>query len=352
MQNSKQNLACALPQSTFDVVRLGHGSGGKMTASLIQDIFLPRLGNEVLNLLDDAGEIVINGSTLAFTTDSYVVSPIFFPGGDIGSLAVFGTVNDLSMRGARPLFISATFILEEGLPIAELSKIADSVGQACKRANVQLIAADTKVVGKGAADKLFITTSGIGIIDKKPSPAANRAQVGDFLLVNGDIGRHGMAIMSTREALALESEIVSDSAPLNEIVQRMLSVGNADAIHCLRDITRGGLSGVLNELAQASSVGMIIDEDLIPIHPQVQAICELLGLDPLYVACEGRLLAIVSQESADDILASMKKQPEAHASCIVGRIVDDHPGRVVLRSKIGGKRILDKLSGEQLPRIC
>lgn len=275
----------------------------------------------------------------------------FFPGGDIGSLAVHGTVNDLAMRGAQPLFIAAAFILEEGLSIDDLNKIVSSVRDACLQSDVKLIAADTKVVNKGAADQIFITTTGFGIVDKLPAPAANRAQPGDsIIIISGDIGRHGIAVMSCREGLNLETAILSDSSPLHKIVQTILS--QSSNVHCLRDVTRGGLASVLNELATASSVGIQIEETAIPVHSEVRAVCELLGLDPLYVACEGRLVTIVPADEAEQVLQNMRELSGAESAAIIGTVVSEHPGRVVLRCLVGGNRILDKLSGEQLPRIC
>jgi hydrogenase expression/formation protein HypE len=321
-----------------------------MTTNLIESTFLPLLGNDVLNQLDDAALVSVQGATLAITTDSYVVSPIFFPGGDIGSLAVHGTINDLAMRGARPLFLAASFILEEGLSIDDLRRVVASVGEACRISGIKLVAADTKVVNRGAADQIFITTTGFGVIDKLPAPAANRAEPGDCIVVSGDIGRHGIAVMSCREGLDLETDVLSDSFPLHNIVQAILH--EACDVHCLRDVTRGGLASVLNELASASGVGIEIEEAAIPVHPQVRAVCELLGLDPLYVACEGRLVAIVKAGSSDQVLEAMRKLSGAEAATTIGMVVADHPGRVVLRSLVGGNRILDKLSGEQLPRIC
>lgn len=342
-------LSCPIPEANSRIIKLGHGSGGKMTANLIQNVFLPRIGNEILSQLDDAALVSLEDLSIAITTDSYVVSPIFFPGGDIGSLAVHGTVNDLAMRGARPLFLTASFILEEGLPVYELEKIIASMNEACSKSQVLLVAADTKVVNKGAADRLFINTSGVGIVDKFPAPSANRAEAGDHILINGDLGRHGIAIMSCREGLELETAIVSDSCALNALVAAMLPEAQ---VHALRDITRGGLASVLNELAAASGVGIEIDEEAIPVHPEVKAVCEILGLDPLYVACEGRLVSLVSPENSDHLLKIMRQRPEATDSCIIGRVVKEHPGKVVLRSRVGGNRVVDKLSGEQLPRIC
>ncbi len=364
---------CSTPHSQSDRIRLGHGSGGKMTSQLIESLFLPRLGNQVLNQLDDAADVDLGGKRVAITTDAYVVSPIFFPGGDIGSLAVHGTLNDLAVKGATPICIAASFILEEGLATEDLSRIVESMSSACLSANIPLVAADTKVVGKGAADKLFITTTGIGLIEHACPPAANQARPGDCIIVSGDIGRHGMAIMSRREGLDLEMDILSDSAPLHRFIAAMLdwqerfadgknaAAENAGAnrpggtgaiIHCMRDVTRGGLAGVLNELAGASRVGMVVDESLIPVHPQVKAACELLGLDPFYVACEGRFVTIAKGEHVDELLAVMRRQVSGEQSCLIGQVVEEHPGRVVLQSRIGGHRILDKLSGEQLPRIC
>lgn len=343
-------FTCPLPNPVSSIIRLGHGSGGKMTSSLIENVFLPLLGNDILNQLDDSALVRVQDVSLAVTTDSYVVSPIFFPGGDIGSLAVHGTINDLAMRGAKPLFITASFILEEGLSIDDLSRVASSLNQACLDSDIKLVAADTKVVNRGAADQMFITTCGIGIVEKQPAPAANRAQPGDHILLSGDIGRHGIAIMSCREGLELETAIMSDSYPLHRVIQEIIAAG-AD-VHCLRDITRGGLASVLNELATASQVGILVQEDAIPIHSEVRAVCELLGLDPLYVACEGRFIAFVPPGSQDEILSIMNKQPLVEKPSLIGQVVPDRPGRVVLRSRVGGHRILDKLSGEQLPRIC
>lgn len=323
-----------------------------MTANLIDNLFLPLAGNDVLAQLDDAAVVGLNTSRIAVSIDSYVVSPIIFPGGDIGSLAVHGTVNDLAMRGAKPLFISASFILEEGLRMETLACAVKSLNAACRECGVKLIAADTKVVNRGCADQLFITTCGIGIVEHDGSlPSASQANPGDSVLVSGDIGRHGMAIMAAREGLNLETTLESDSAPLHQAVQGVLSHGGAD-VHVLRDVTRGGLAGVLNEIAAASNVGIEIDEQSVPIHPEVRAACEVLGLDPLFVACEGRFVAVVKSQCQRDLIEIMKRHPVADSAQIIGRVVDDHPARVVLRSAIGGRRIVDKLSGEQLPRIC
>lgn len=349
-QNITANPSCPMPHANDNVIRLGHGSGGSMSSQLLNDIFLPALGNDILNQLDDAAIVQINNTQLAFTIDSYVVNPIFFPGGDIGSLSIHGTVNDLSTRGAKPVSIAGSFVLEEGLPLEDLNKIVNSMQDACRKANIKFVTGDTKVVNKGAADKIFITTCGLGIITHKFPPAANKAQAGDKIIVSGEIGMHGAAIMCARESFDLETTITSDSAPLNELVQSMLNHSNS--VHCLRDITRGGLASVLNELASASNVGIEIDEKLIPVDEQVSSICALLGLDPLYVACEGRLLAIIAEEQAEDILEIMQKDPLGKKAQIIGSVCQDHPNRVVMKSKIGGRRIVDKLTGEQLPRIC
>lgn len=347
---SSITLNCRLPISNQGQIRLGHGSGGKMSENLTSNLFLPILGNDILNQLDDAAVVRAGMSNIAVTTDAYVVNPIFFPGGDIGSLAVHGTVNDLSMRGARPLYLSASFILEEGLPLAVLERIIVSFNEAATKAGIKLIAADTKVVNKGAADQLFITTTGIGLVEKQTVPSASSACVGDVIIISGPLAQHGMSIMCSREGLDLETELLSDSAPVNQLVQKILASSNN--IHCLRDLTRGGLASASNELAHASNVGMELDEDAIPIHPQAKAACELLGLDPLYVACEGRFLAIVAPQDAETVLKVMQEDALGQTASIAGRIVDEHKGIVTLKSSVGGKRILDKLSGEQLPRIC
>lgn len=343
-------LNCRLPISNQGQIRLGHGSGGKMSETLTSNLFLPILGNDILNQLDDAAVVQAGMSNIAVTTDAYVVNPIFFPGGDIGSLAVHGTVNDLSMRGARPLFLAASFILEEGLPLTVLEKIVTSFNDAATKAGIKLIAADTKVVNKGAADQIFITTTGIGLVESETIPSASAACVGDVIIISGQLAQHGMSIMCAREGLDLETELLSDSAPLNHLVTKILTT--CKSIHCLRDLTRGGLASASNELAHASKVGIELDEEAIPIHPQAKAACELLGLDPLYVACEGRFLAIVAPQDAQAVLKVMQEDALGQAASIAGRVVEEHIGLVTLKSSVGGRRILDKLSGEQLPRIC
>lgn len=321
-----------------------------MTEQLIEQAFLPALSNAVLLEKEDASVVPLISERLAFTTDSYVVSPIIFPGGDIGSLSVHGTVNDLCMRGARPLYLSAAFIMEEGLCRARLDTVINSMKGACLESGIQLITADTKVVNRGCADELFITTSGIGVIERDNIPSVAKAQAGDVVICSGDIGRHGMAIMSAREGLELETTIESDSAPLNVMVENLSKLGAS--LHVLRDITRGGLAGVLNEIAQASGIGIEVNESEIAVDAQVRAACEILGLDPLYVACEGRLVAIVKQEEEKMALEILRDSPYGQNAKTIGRVVAEHPARVVLRSRVGGRRIVDKLSGEQLPRIC
>jgi hydrogenase expression/formation protein HypE len=294
--------------------------------------------------------VEVGSNRLAFTTDSFVVSPLFFPGGDIGELAVNGTVNDLAMAGAVPLYLTGAFILEEGLPLEQLGRISRSMASACKTAQVQLAAGDTKVVNKGKGDGVFITTAGIGLIPEAANVAPNLAQPGDVVLLSGTVGDHGIAIMSVREGLKFESEILSDTAPLAGMVQSMLE--ESDEVHCLRDATRGGLASVLNELADASSVGIEFEEAKVPVKRDVQAACEMLGLDPFFIANEGKLLAIVAEKSADQVLAAMQRDPHGRDAVVIGRVVADHPGMVVAKTTVGGTRVVDLPAGELLPRIC
>jgi hydrogenase expression/formation protein HypE len=344
------NLNCPTPISNYDKILLGHGSGGKLTSELIKNIFLPAFENPYLAELGDQAVINLNGLKIAFTTDSYVVNPIFFPGGDIGELAVNGTVNDLAVGGARPLFISAGFILEEGFPISDLCKIVESMKKACACAGVILVTGDTKVVEKGKGDKIFINTSGIGIIEKEIEISPRKVKPGDKILINGPIGLHGIAILSKREGIEFEAEIESDTAPLNSLVADILSVsGN---IHWMRDPTRGGVSSALNELAQSAKLGIEIWESEIPIPEPVKAACEMLGLDPLYVANEGKLIAVVSNDDAEKVLEAMRDNPLGKEAKIIGEITEEHPGVVLMKTLVGGKRVVDMLAGEQLPRIC
>ena len=332
-----------------DTILLAHGSGGKLSHELVEKTFLPLLANPALSKLDDSAIFEASGR-LAFTTDGYVVNPIFFPGGDIGKLAVCGTVNDLSMNGARPLYLSLSAIIEEGLLLRDLERIARSVKKAAQEAGVNVIAGDTKVVNRGQADKLFITTSGVGIVPPGVDISGANARAGDKVLLSGTIGDHGMAIMSQREGLQFSMTLKSDCAPLNKLVSQMLRVSSG--IHSMRDPTRGGLATTLNELARQSSVGIVIEEAEIPVKEEVKAACELLGLDPIYVANEGKLVAIVDPADADQILARMRKNRYGRDAVIIGEVTSQHPGKVVMRTKLGPSRIVDMLSGELLPRIC
>ncbi len=343
-------FTCPLPISQHDRIVMGHGSGGKMTSELIERLFLPLFDNPHLAKLDDQAVLDFSSLRLAFTTDSYVVSPVFFPGGDIGRLAVNGTINDLAMSGARPLYLSAGFILEEGLALADLARIAASMRDACQAAGVTLVTGDTKVVNKGSGDQIFINTSGIGLVPDGVNISANQARPGDRVIVSGPIGVHGIAIMSVRAGIEFETQIESDTAPLHGLVQAMLEV--TPRIHCLRDPTRGGLASTLNELAQASRTGIVIDEQRIPIPPEVRAACEILGLDPLYVANEGKLVAIVPPDKAEAIVARMRAHPYGHEATVIGGVVAEHPRMVVMKTRIGGTRVVDKMAGEILPRIC
>ncbi len=343
--------ACPLSILNHKKIVLGHGSGGKLTAELIEKVFLPAFANPVLAKLDDQAVLQINGTKLAFTTDSFVVTPIFFPGGDIGSLAVNGTVNDLAMSGARPLYLAAAFILEEGFASDELLRVVDSMREAAQAAGVQLVTGDTKVVNRGKGDKVFITTTGIGVIDPGVEISADRARPGDKIIVSGYIGDHGMAILSQRENLEFEGTIQSDCAALHGLVATMLEV-RAEHIHCLRDPTRGGVATTLNEIAARSRIGMKLKGAAIPIRESVRAACEILGLDPLYVANEGKLVAVVAPESCDAILMRMREHALGAEAALIGEVVSEHPGMVLMETEIGGTRIVDVMLGEQLPRIC
>ena len=341
-------------------ITLAHGSGGRAMHELVEGLFLEYLRNPLLEALEDQAVFEVgNGhgtSRLAFTTDSYVVTPIFFPGGDIGRLAVNGTVNDLCVSGARPLYLSAGFILEEGFPIADLRRILVSMRAAATEAGVEIVTGDTKVVQRGGADKIFINTSGIGVIESPIRLSASRAQVGDKVILSGMIGDHGTTIMIARGELELETEIESDTAPLNSLVQVMLDEAarapTAEAIHCLRDPTRGGVATTLNEIALSSEVCIEIHEDRIPVREEVKGACEILGLDPLYVANEGRLIAIVSAEIAEPLVARMRENLYGRDACIIGEVKLEPQGIVAMRTGFGGTRIVDMLVGEQLPRIC
>jgi hydrogenase expression/formation protein HypE len=344
---------CPVPLKNYPTIVMGHGAGGKMMNDLIQHMFASEFRNDLLAQLGDSTSLDLKlgyGQRLAFTTDSFVVSPLFFPGGDIGELAVNGTVNDLAMSGALPLFLSAGFILEEGLEMETLGRITTSMARACERAGVIIAAGDTKVVEVGHGDGLYINTSGLGIIPVDVDIAPVNARKDDAIILSGTLGDHGIAIMSVREGLGFESEIQSDTTPLNGLVADMLAVSKE--IHCLRDATRGGLSAVLNELAVASKVGIEFDEEAIPVHPAVNAACEMLGLDPFYIANEGVLVAMVPENHANRILEAMRKSQYGKEAVIIGRVVETHPGIVVAKTAIGSSRVVDLPAGELLPRIC
>lgn len=344
------NLTCPSPLRAKDTILLGHGSGGTLSGELIREVFLPEFQNPVLERLDDQAIVNVNGSRLAFTTDSFVVKPLFFPGGDIGSLAVHGTVNDLAMGGAKPLFLSAAFILEEGLSMEVLRRVVRSMHEAAAAADVAIVTGDTKVVEKGSGDQIFINTTGIGLVPDGVNLSANLARPGDVVLLSGTIGDHGIAILAQREGLEFESLIESDSAALHELVSEMLAVTRS--IRCMRDPTRGGVSSALNEIAATSKVGVELVEREIPVREEVRGACEMLGLDPLYVANEGKLIAIAPAEAAPDLLAAMRSNMLGKNARIIGKICEGHPGLVTMRTDLGTNRIVDMLAGDQLPRIC
>ena len=341
-------LACPRPLR-HDSVQLAHGGGGRLMKELIEGLFLPILGADPAGLHDSA-VVEAGGARLAFTTDGFVVHPRVFPGGDLGELAVYGTVNDLAMAGARPLALSSAFILEEGLPFAELSPLVASMKAAADRCGVRLATGDTKVVDRGKADGVFITTAGIGLIPAGVELHPRRVRPGDAVLVSGDLGRHGIAVMSVREGIRFETPVTSDCGPVHHLAAALLA-GGLD-VHCFRDPTRGGLASVLNEIAASAGVAIESDEAAIPVDEAVAAACEILGLDPLYVACEGRLVAFLPEAEADQALAILRAIPEGQGAARIGRVVDGPAGRVGLRTVLGTSRLLDLLSGEQLPRIC
>ncbi len=334
----------------YDKVLLAHGSGGKLSHDLVKELFLPVFDNPALNQLDDRAEITVPGNRLAFSTDSFVVNPVFFNGGDIGKLAVCGTVNDLAMGGAKPLYLSAGFIIEEGFDTEKLKKIVSSMHAAAREAGIDIVTGDTKVVEKGSADQIFINTAGIGVVEEGVHISGQNAMVGDKVIINGFIGDHGMAVMAERQGLSFSSNIASDCAPLNGLVAAMLEVSKD--IRVLRDPTRGGVATTLNEIAEQSQKGIMLYESALPVRDEVFAACEFLGFDPLYVANEGKLLAIVPADKADAVLAAMKNTKYGQDAAIIGEVVSDHPGKVVLKTAVGGNRIVDMLVGEQLPRIC
>ncbi|HEX6502240.1 MAG TPA: hydrogenase expression/formation protein HypE [Terriglobales bacterium] len=343
-------ISCPAPLPAKDAILLGHGSGGKLSAELVRDLFLPAFFNPALSRLDDQAIVNVNGTRIAMTTDSFVVKPLFFPGGDIGSLAVHGTVNDLAMGGATPLFLSAAFIIEEGLPMDTLQRVVASLRQAADAAGIAIITGDTKVVEKGSGDGIFINTTGIGIVPDGLELSANRARQGDKVLLSGSIGDHGIAILAQREGLEFETTIQSDSVALHGLVADMLRVTHD--LRCMRDPTRGGLSSTLNEIAEQSHVGMELVESAIPIREEVRGACELLGLDPLYVANEGKLVAIVPADVAERVLTAMRQNPLGEHAQIIGTVTAGSPGLVTMRTPLGTTRVVDMLAGDQLPRIC
>jgi len=333
-----------------ETVLLDHGSGGKISHSLTKDLLLPVFGNPILNQLDDGAVFDIQAGRMAFSTDTYVVDPIFFPGGNIGDLAINGTVNDLAMCGARPRYLSVGVILEEGFPMEDLKTIVASMGQAACKAGVEVVTGDTKVVPRGAADKIFINTSGVGLIPQGINVACDNAQPGDVVILSGTMADHGATVLTQREGLTFEARVKSDSAALNHMVKNILAA--CPETHVLRDPTRGGVGTALNEIAQSSAVGITIFEDKLPVRPEVAGICELLGLDPLYVANEGKLLAFVPAAEADGVLAAIVAEEFGRGACVIGEVTPDSSGKVFMQTRIGGRRIVDMLTGEQLPRIC
>jgi hydrogenase expression/formation protein HypE len=339
-----------VPHARGDVVELAHGGGGLKTAALIDRLFVPAFQNPYLAALGDGAVLSIGDERVAFTTDTFVVRPLFFPGGDIGSLAIHGTANDLAMCGATPLFLSAGLVLEEGLPLADLERVVASMAEACERVGAPLVTGDTKVVDKGKGDGLFVNTSGVGRIRGGVQIAPDRARPGDVVLVSGPVGDHGIAVMAAREGIELETALCSDSAPVGGLVDALLRA--VPGTRVLRDPTRGGLATALCEIARASGVGMRVEEAAVPVRPEVQAACELLGFDPLYVACEGRFLAVVPRAHEERALAALLALPEGGAARRIGEVTEENPGRVVGVTRIGSHRLLEKLSGEQLPRIC
>ena len=341
---------CPAPILQHETVQLAHGAGGRLSQALMQRVFMPHIHNSYLDLLDDQAKLELPPGMVAFTTDSYVVSPIFFPGGTIGELAVNGTVNDLAVGGARPLYLSVGFIIEEGFSLLELETIVVSMAEAARKAGVMIVTGDTKVVGKGQCDKLFINTSGIGVIREGVNLSCRNLQPGDSIILSGTVGDHGMAIMTSREGLSFQSRITSDCAALSSMIAAMLDV--VPAIHAMRDPTRGGVAATLNELAVSSSVGIEINEMTIPVNADVRGACELLGIDPLHVANEGKLVVAVAAADAAKVLEVMHTFEHGRDAVIIGSVVDLHPGMVVMRTAFGSQRIIDLPLGEQLPRIC
>jgi len=342
--------SCPLPLRDYPTIVMGHGGGGQLSAELVEHLFRPALGGDEPAPLTDSAVVTLSGSRIAYSTDSFVIKPLVFPGGTIGSLAVHGTVNDLAMSGATPVLLSVGFILEEGLPMPLLAEIVRDMGAAARAAGVRIVTGDTKVVERGKGDGVYINTSGIGVVPAERHIAPSRAQVGDVVLVSGTIGDHGMAIMSQREGLEFETTIESDSAALHTLVASLLAA--VPDVHVLRDPTRGGVASSLNEIAQDAAVGIVVDEESVPVSGPVRAACELLGLDPFFVANEGKLLAIVPGSAAEAALSALRGHPLGANAAIIGRVVADHPGMLVGRTGIGARRVITMQIGEQLPRIC
>jgi hydrogenase expression/formation protein HypE len=350
MKTPDFNVSCPLPISQYPHVLMAHGGGGKLMHQLLEEVFGRAFSNPILDVRHDSAQFDVPPGTLAMTTDSYVVRPIFFPGGDIGSMAVHGTVNDLAMSGARPLYLTSAFIIEEGLPMETLWRVVCSMRDAAKKCGVQIVTGDTKVVDKGKGDGLFINTAGIGVMEHSQNITPQNVRPGDAVLVSGDLGRHGMAIMAVREGLQFESAIESDSAPVHKVVLELIKAGIE--IHCLRDLTRGGLASALNEIAGAAAVKIAVEENLIPVREDVHAACEMLGLDPLHVANEGRFVAFVAATDSERALQIIRRHEVSANAAIIGKVADKSTPLVTIKSAIGASRILDMPSGEQLPRIC
>jgi len=342
--------SCPLPLLDHDEIVIGHGSGGKLTHQLVEGLIVPAFFNDLLAPLHDGATLSVPAGRIAMSTDSYVVDPVFFPGGDIGRLAVNGTVNDVAMCGARPLFLSVAFVLEEGFPMADLERVVRTMRRAADEAGVRIVTGDTKVVDRGKADRIFINTTGVGVLPDGIELHPTQVRPGDRILVSGEIATHGIAILSVREGLSFETEIESDTAPLNGLVETILKT--CPDVRVLRDPTRGGLTGTLNEIAQQGGVGIRLDEVRIPVREAVRGACEILGLDPLHVANEGKLVAIVPAGRAESLLAAMRAHPLGGESSIIGEVTDHSAGLVTMRTRVGGERIVDRLTGEQLPRIC
>jgi hydrogenase expression/formation protein HypE len=343
-------LSCPYPIVDTETILLGHGSGGKLTAALFRNVFLPAFANPILGKMDDQAALDVGGARLAFTTDSFVVKPLFFRGGDIGTLAINGTVNDLAVGGAEPLFISAAFILEEGLPLEVLRRVVTSMREAATRAGVQIVTGDTKVVEKGSCDGMFVNTAGIGLLKTALHLSADQARSGDVVLLSGPIGDHGIAILAEREGLSFETDIASDTDSLYPLIKDMLST--EAAVRCMRDPTRGGVASACNEIAQTAGVGIQLFEEAIPVRPEVRGACELLGIDPLYIANEGKVLVIAAADHAAQLLTSMQRNPLGIGAAVIGKVTKENSGLVTLRTSFGTVRIVDMLANDPLPRIC